>query len=33
MRDNDKKVVSVEQMRQMDAYTIEHFIPGRSSSL
>ncbi len=29
MRDSDKKVVSVEQMRQMDAYTIEHFIPGR----
>ena len=29
VRKMDSKVISVEQMRRSDAYTIEHFVPGK----
>ncbi len=25
----EEKIISVEQMRRSDAYTIEHFVPGK----
>ena len=29
----EEKIISVEQMRRSDAYTIEHFVPGRACEL